>query len=98
MKINNKIKIIKRKKFEKRKWFFQKLIVNGMIKMISSSRVKNIIIKLKKEYEKAERFFKKILNPHSNGELLKILCKNFLLVVRLERRKINKMNRNNSGK
>lgn len=43
-------------------------VVNGMIKMISNSRIKNRILKIKKLLAAGTLFFKEFVNPHSKGE------------------------------
>lgn len=43
-------------------------VVKGMIKMISNSRIKNRILKIKKLLAAGTLFFKEFVNPHSKGE------------------------------
>lgn len=43
-------------------------VVKGMIKMISNSRIKNKILKIKKLLAAGTLFFKEFVNPHSKGE------------------------------
>lgn len=44
------------------------MVVKGMIKMISNSRIKNRILKIKKLLAAGTLFFKEFVNPHSKGE------------------------------
>ena len=43
-------------------------VVKGIIKMISNSRIKNKILKIKKLLATGTLFFKEFVNPHSKGE------------------------------
>lgn len=44
------------------------MVVNGIIKMISNSKIKNKILKIKKLLAAGTLFFKEFVNPHSKGE------------------------------
>lgn len=43
-------------------------VVKGIIKMISNSRIKNKILKIKKLLAAGTLFFKEFVKPHSKGE------------------------------